>query len=390
MGVRFSSKTKEAIAGYIFAAPIIISIMLFTIYPVFAGLYYSFTNYQPTEAQKFKMRFIPEEAMMFHTSVFPDEEDVSYEEVAEFFNPVDFVLYDVGVNLNERQIEAVKNYLDSERLIKDFLAGKLKEEMTVAEFMERYMKAESNLFKRYIPDFIGLSNFKKMAKDQYFWISLKNAFVYSIIVVPVQTLLAILLAVAANMNIRGRGFFKAVFFIPAISSSAAISMIFWLIYSKPGVLNRLLGYLGMQPIDWLNNPNTALGAIMVLNVWTTAGYFMITFLAGLQGIPRTIYEAAEIDGAKFWTRFWKITFPLLRPQILFVSIMGIIGCMQVFDQIYFLIKNMRNITISYYIYKNAFEYHNMGYASAIAMVLFLIILFITTLQRKFMKEEAYF
>ena len=229
-----------------------------------------------------------------------------------------------------------------------------------------------------------------MIKDQYFWISLKNAFVYSVIVVPVQTLLAILLAVAANMKIRGRGFFKAVFFIPSISSSAAISMIFWLIYSKPGVLNRLLGYFGMQPIDWLNNPNTALGAIMVLNIWTTAGYFMVTFLAGLQGIPGTIYEAAEIDGAKFWRRFWKITFPLLRPQILFVSIMGIIGCMQVFDQIYFLIKNMRNITISYYIYKNAFEYHNIGYASAIAMVLFLIILLITTLQRKFIKEEAYF
>jgi ABC-type sugar transport system permease subunit len=388
--VNLSSKTREAIVGYIFISPIILTILIFTIYPVFAGLYYSFTNYQPTEVQKFKMRFIPEEAMMFHTGVFPDEENVAYEDIAAIFDPVSFVLYDVGVNLNDKQVEAVKKYLDSERLIKDFLAGNLKEEMSVADFMKKYMKSESNLFKRYIPDFIGLTNFKKMIKDQYFWISLKNAFVYSIIVVPVQTLLAILLAVAANMNIRGRGFFKAVFFIPSISSSAAISMIFWLIYSKPGVLNRFLSYFGMQPIDWLNNPNTALGAIMVMNIWTTAGYFMVTFLAGLQGIPKTIYEAAEIDGAKFWTRFWKITFPLLRPQILFVSIMGIIGCMQVFDQIYFLIKNMRNITVSYYIYKNAFEYHNMGYASAIAMVLFLIILVITSIQRKLVKEEAFF
>jgi len=388
--VNLKSKTKEAIAGYIFALPIILSILIFTIYPVFAGLYYSFTNYQPTEVQKFRMRFVPEEAMMIHTGIFLNEGDVSHEDVAAVFDPVDFVLYDVGVKLNDKQIEAVRKYLDCEELIEDFLAGNLRKEMSVADFMKKYMKAKSNLFKSYVPDFIGLSNFKKMLKDEYFWISLKNAFVYSGVVVPVQTLLAVLLAVAANMKIRGRKFFKVIFFLPSISSSAAISMIFWLIYSKPGVLNRLLSYVGLQPVDWLNNPSTALGAIMVLNVWTTAGYFMITFLAGLQGIPRSIYEAAEIDGARFWTRFWRITFPLLRPQILFVSTMGIIGCMQVFDQIYFLIKNMRNITISYYIYKNAFEYHNMGYASAIAMVLFLIILVITSVQRKIVKEEAYF
>ena len=388
--MNLKSKTKEAIAGYIFALPIILSILIFTIYPVFAGLYYSFTNYQPTEVQKFRMRFVPEEAMMIHTGIFLNEGDVSHEDVAAVFDPVDFVLYDVGVKLNDKQIEAVRKYLDCEELIEDFLAGNLRKEMSVADFMKKYMKAKSNLFKSYVPDFIGLSNFKKMLKDEYFWISLKNAFVYSGVVVPVQTLLAVLLAVAANTKIRGRKFFKVIFFLPSISSSAAISMIFWLIYSKPGVLNRLLSYVGLQPVDWLNNPSTALGAIMVLNVWTTAGYFMITFLAGLQGIPRSIYEAAEIDGARFWTRFWRITFPLLRPQILFVSTMGIIGCMQVFDQIYFLIKNMRNITISYYIYKNAFEYHNMGYASAIAMVLFLIILVITSVQRKIVKEEAYF
>jgi ABC-type sugar transport system permease subunit len=252
------------------------------------------------------------------------------------------------------------------------------------------MASKSELFVRYVPEFVGFKNFREMFKDQYFWISLKNAFVYSIVVVPIQTLLAMLLAVAANMKIMGQRFFKTVFFLPAISSSAAISMIFWLIYSKPGVLNRLLSTFGFQAVDWLNEPNTALGAIMVMNIWTTAGYFMITFLAALQSIPSSIYEASQLDGAKFWKTFWKITMPLLKPQMLFVSIMGIIGCLQVFDQIYFLIKNMRNITISYYIYKNAFEYQRMGYASAIAMVLFLIIFAITTLQRKLIKEESYF
>jgi ABC-type sugar transport system permease subunit len=110
-------------------------------------------------------------------------------------------------------------------------------------------------------------------------------------------------------------------------------------------------------------------------------------LAGLQDIPDSIYEAAEIDGASGLTTFWKITMPLLRPQILFVAITGTIGCMQVFDQIYFLIKNIRNITISFFIYKNAFEYGKMGYASAVALVLFLIILAITAVQRKYIKDE---
>lgn len=126
---------------------------------------------------------------------------------------------------------------------------------------------------------------------------------------------------------------------------------------------------------------------MLMNIWSTAGYFMVTFLAGLQDIPSTLYEAADIDGASGTQKFWKITLPLLRPQILFVIVMGTIGCMQVFDQIYFLINNMRNITISFYIYKNAFEYGNMGYASSLAIILFGIILLITFLQRKYIPEE---
>ncbi|MFA6976156.1 MAG: sugar ABC transporter permease [Mesotoga sp.] len=388
--MKLNFKTREAMVGYLFSSPIIITILIFTIYPVFAGLYYSFTNYQPTEAQKFNMTFVPEESVSFHLGVFPDEEGLVKNELLSLFDPVTFLTLDMGVKLNAEQKEAVSSFLDTDKIVEDFLAGQLNSSVSVKDFMKEYMSSKSELFTRYVPEFVGLKNFREMFKDRYFWISLKNAFVYSIVVVPIQTLLAILLAVAANMKIMGQRFFKTVFFLPSISSSAAISMIFWLIYSKPGVLNRFLSTFGFQAVDWLNEPNTALGAIMVMNIWTTAGYFMITFLAALQSIPSSIYEASQLDGAKFWKTFWKITVPLLRPQMLFVSIMGIIGCLQVFDQIYFLIKNMRNITISYYIYKNAFEYHRMGYASAIAMVLFLIIFAITALQRKLIKEESYF
>lgn len=388
--MRLRSKTKEAIVGYIFASPIIITILIFTIYPVIIALYYSFTNYQPTESQKFKMIIIPEEAVTFHFGVFPDEAGLNRDQLIKDFDPLTFVELDLGVRLNQAQKDAVSKYLKVEQIIDDFLGRKLTQKMTSEHFFSLYLSQEQRLFQRYIPDFVGLSNFQEMWKDEYFWVSLGNAFLFSLIVVPVQTLLAILLAVAANQKIRGRNFFKAVFFLPSISSAAAISMIFWLIYSKPGVLNRVLGTFGFQAVDWLNNPNTALGAVMVMNIWTTAGYFMIAFLAGLQSIPSSVYEAAAIDGARFWRVFWKITLPLLKPQILFVSTMGIIGCMQVFDQIYFLIQNLRNITISFYIYRNAFQYHRMGYASAIALVLFMIILTLTLLQKKFIKEESYF
>ncbi|HOO76072.1 MAG TPA: sugar ABC transporter permease, partial [Tepiditoga sp.] len=342
------------------------------------------------KAKQFNNPVNPQDALELNLGVFHDEIN-SVDEISGFFDPVNFVQLDVGVNLSQKQKNSIEKYFDTEKLLSDFAGGKLNYEVKVSEFMKSYMKKDSALFTKYVPDFTGFFNFRKMFKDQYFRISLWNALLYTIIVVPVQTLLAVLLAVAANSKIKGVGFFKTTFFIPSVTSSAAISMIFWLIYSKPGVLNRILeglfGRFGYQAVDWLNEPNTALFAIMFMNIWTTAGYFMITFLAGLQDIPVSIYEAARIDGAGMIKTFRKITMPLLRPQILFVMIMGTIGCMQVFDQIYFLIKNMRNITISYYIYKNAFEYGNMGYASSLAVILFGIIMLITLLQRKFVKEE---
>ena len=378
-------KTKEAIAGYLFALPIIITILTFTIYPIFAAFYYSFTDYNPLNARNLETKFNPQEALEFHLGVF--QTDVSsVDEIIDFFDLLSFIKYDVGVNLDETKEKIILENFDTQKLLKDFVHGKLNKEMKLSDFMSEYLKSGKKYFKRYIPNFLGFLNFKKMFNDQYFRISLFNTFFYTIIVVPVQTFLALVLAVAANSKIKGVKFFKLTFFIPSITSSAAISMIFWMIYSKPGILNRLLGYFGFQPIAWLENPNTALPAIMVMNIWTTAGYFMITFLAGLQDIPSSIYEAARIDGATPNKIFWKIILPLLRPQILFVATMGTIGCMQVFDQIYFLIKNMRNITISFYIYKNAFEYGNMGYASALSLVLFAIILSLTLIQRKLVKE----
>lgn len=389
-GEKMKTKTREAIFGYIFASPVIIIVLLFTIYPIIMVFYYSFTNYNPLETQKFKYPINPQELLEFHVGMFQDEVE-SVDKIIDYFDPFSFIQYDVGLNLNEEQKKAVAEYFEVDKLLEDFVEGKLNETMTASEFMTKYMAKQKNLFKRYTPEIVGFDNFKRLFKDEYVRISLVNTLLYTVIVVPVQTFLAVLLAVAANLKVKGVKLYKVVFFLPAITSSAAISMIFWLIYSKPGILNRilvtLLGGFGFQPIDWLNNPNTALFAIMLMNIWSTAGYFMVTFLAGLQDIPLSLYEAAEIDGASSVQKFWKITLPLLRPQILFVIVMGTIGCMQVFDQIYFLINNMRNITLSFYIYKNAFEYGNMGYASSLAIILFGIIMLITFLQRRYIPEE---
>jgi ABC-type sugar transport system permease subunit len=148
-----------------------------------------------------------------------------------------------------------------------------------------------------------------------------------------------------------------------------------------------LAGLGASPVDWLNDPSTALPAVMAMNIWTTAGFFMVTFLAGLQSIPAELYESASLDGAGAAIVFRRITLPLLRPQILYVAIMGTIGCLQVFDQIYYLLPNLRNATLAFYIYKNAFAFGNMGYASALAVVLFVLIFTVTLLQRRFVKEN---
>ncbi len=238
--------------------------------------------------------------------------------------------------------------------------------------------------------FIGLQNFFELATDDVFFIALRNTFVYALGVVPVQTMLALLLALAVNQGIPGQAFFRAAFYIPAITSSVVTSVIFLWIYSKTGLLNYMLSWFGFEGPDWIGSPRYALGSIMALNVWSTSGYFMIAFLAGLQGIPRSLYEAAEVDGAGNWSKFWNVTVPSLRPTIFFVVTLGLIGSFQVFDQIYVMSNGgpvNATTTMSYYIYNSAFKYFRFGYASAASIVLFIIILIFTIIQRRIIQPD---
>jgi len=189
-----------------------------------------------------------------------------------------------------------------------------------------------------------------------------------------------------NQKIRGVNFLRTLFFLPSVSSFVAIALVWqWMYHPQFGLANYLLNFLGLPPLNWLRDPATALIAIMLMSIWMGLGYQMVIFLAGLQNIPPELYEAARTDGATAWQRFWKITLPLLMPTTFFILVTSLIGSFQVFSSIYVMTEGgpLRSTdVVVYHIYQNAWEYLKMGYASAMAWVLFLIVMVATWLQFK--------
>lgn len=240
--------------------------------------------------------------------------------------------------------------------------------------------------------FSGLENYTRMIDDERALISLKNTAEYVLIVVPVQVFLALILAATLNSNIKGKNIFRIIFFLPTVTSSAVLTLIFMWIYNPNGLLNSFLTFINLPTYDWLSDPNIALKSIMIMNIWATAPFFMIIYLAAMQDIPESLYEAATIDGANWWQKFTKITIPMLKPVTFFAVVMSVIGTFQLFDQSYIFSggsggPNNSTLTIVLLIYQYAFRSLEMGYASALAVVLAVIILAVTIIQRVFFKEE---
>jgi len=239
------------------------------------------------------------------------------------------------------------------------------------------------------PVWVGLDNYYNIFfKDPRFWKALRNTTVYAIGVVPVGISISLLLAVAIDQKIKFKNFYKTVFFMPVVTSVIAISVIWkWLFAGeKYGLINHWLMKMGISPVDWLMSPTWTLPAIMIMSVWAGLGYNMILLLAGLQTIPNTFYEAAEIDGASGWHKFWHITLPLLRPTLLFAVIMSMINSFQLFEQVYIMTSGTAEgaggvldcaLSLVAYLYEKGFQRFEMGYASAIAYILFGIILIAT-------------
>ena len=235
------------------------------------------------------------------------------------------------------------------------------------------------------PEFIGFDNYVELlTDDRFFWLTLKNTLVYSLFVIPGSIVISLLLALALNTHIRGVGIYRTIYFLPFVSSTIAISLVWkWIMHPDFGILNGFLGLFGVPRLGWLQDRNMALLSVAIVAIWHSAGYNMTIFLAGLKGIPRTYYEAAEIDGATYWQRFWRITFPLLTPTLFFVLVISLIGSFQVFNLVYIMTDGGPGSSTQvyvYYLWENAFSYFRMGYASAMAYILFLIMLVITLFQ----------
>ncbi len=234
------------------------------------------------------------------------------------------------------------------------------------------------------PEWWGLEGFRRVLADDLFMTkALPNTFKYVALVVPAQTVLSLILAFALDQKLRFRRLFRTIYYLPSVTSSVVISLIFVWLFSRIGVINQLLRI----DVNWLSNVRTAFYTIMLVNVFTTSGTLMLIFLAGLQDIPTTLYEAAAIDGADRIQSFRHITIPMLRPVFFFVLTVGVIGSFQVFDQIYVMTAGGpldSTTTVAYLIYKWAFRDTTikMGQAAAVAIVLTLIILTVTLIQRR--------
>ncbi|NLY52652.1 MAG: sugar ABC transporter permease [Firmicutes bacterium] len=233
---------------------------------------------------------------------------------------------------------------------------------------------------------IGFGNYQELASDETFWKVLWNTLYYTLGTVPPGIILSLILAVALNQPIRGVKTYRALYFLPVISSSVAVAVVWqWLYNPEFGLLNYILSLFGIEGPLWLTSTTWAMPAVIITSIWKNLGFNMLLFLAGLQGIPDTYYEAAEIDGANGFAKFRYITLPLLSPTTFFVVVMSIISSFQAFDLVHVMTQGgpaRSTSVLVHYLYQNAFQYFRMGYASAIAYVLFFLVFIVTMIQLK--------
>lgn len=242
------------------------------------------------------------------------------------------------------------------------------------------------------PSFTGLQNYADMIADRDVGIGLRNTLYYTAVVVPSLAAVALLYAVMLNQPLRLRGAFRTALYTPTVTASVVVALVFQWLYFRKGLLNYVLGLLGL-PADtnWLGDPRTALPAIMAMNIWWIAPFFMVVFLAALQEIPASLYEAATVDGASPWQRFWHIAFPLLRPSLFLVCVLATTWSLQLFDQVYMLTAGgpvKSTTTVAYLIYAHAFRNFRMGYAATISLVLFGGILILTWVQKRYVDTDV--
>lgn len=244
------------------------------------------------------------------------------------------------------------------------------------------------------PRWIGLENYRELAGDEVFHLSLKNTLLFSAAAVPLATVAAILLALLLNTKVRGMAFYRTIFYLPSLVPMVALGVLWlWVFNGQYGLLNEGLKSVGVSGPPWLSDPAWSKWTLVIISIWGT-GNAMVIYLAGLQDVPQSLYEAADLDGAKTWAKTRHVTLPMISPVILFNVIMGIIGSLQTFALPFVMFPGGQPARSTYffamYLYDNAFLYQRMGYASAMGWVMFLITLTLTLLALKFSAKHVHY
>lgn len=242
------------------------------------------------------------------------------------------------------------------------------------------------------PEFIGFQNYTVMFSDAEFWRVFRQTVVYTVATVPLNMMLALGAAFILTKNIVGTRLLRTALFTPVVISSVAAAVIWrWIFEPNLGLANYVLNLLSLPDVNWINNSSAAMASLIIVGVWKTFGINMVLFSAGLAGIPDHYYEAAEIDGAGAWHKFWHVTVPLLSPTTLFIVVLSIIGSFQVFDLVYVLTHGGplgSTKVLVFYLYEHAFQFFNMGYASAVAYILFGVLIVLTLIQVRVFRDRT--
>ncbi len=240
--------------------------------------------------------------------------------------------------------------------------------------------------------YVGFQNYRSVWDDQVFLTALRNTAYYTVLVIPTIMVFSLFLAMMINQMNRLQNFVKACIFLPLLSSAVPLAIVWKALFTpgREGPLNYLVGLIGISPQNWLANPALVIPSIVLFEIWRGFGFWTLVFLGGLDTIPKTLYEAAEIDGAGIWGRFRNITVPLLKPTFLFLAVMGVIWNFQLFDAVYMLTyggPGYSSYSIVWYVYRNAFHFEKLGYAATMGIVLLVLILLLTGFQRRVMEGK---
>lgn len=245
-------------------------------------------------------------------------------------------------------------------------------------------------------EFVGMENYQRLMKDPELIRALKNTLVYAIFTVPFAMMIAIFIATLLNSKIKGKSFYRVIYFLPAVTMTTAVAMIWkWMFNSEYGIINQFLSFLHIEGPNWLTSDKWAMVALIIVGIWGSLGTSIVIFLSGLQSIPTTYYEAAEIDGAGPIRKFFNITMPLLTPTVFFQTITSLISALQIYDLIYLMFSEtnpaLKSVqSVSYLFYRQSFVFNDKGYGAAIVVVLLLITLIITVIQFATQKKWVHY